>query len=119
MEYRALAKYIRISPRKVRLVVDAVKPLSVMRALEQLSLMKKHAALTVRDVIQSAIANAKGKNADTDSLTFKSIDVTEGPVMKRFHAVSRGMGHSYKKRMTHIRVVLVDRIQKTKKLKGI
>lgn len=58
--------------------------------------------------IESAIANAKQKNVSADVLRFKMIEVMEGPVMKRWHAVSKGQAHPYKKRMTHIRIVLTD-----------
>lgn len=111
MQYEATSKYLRISTRKVRLVADAVGTTTVVHALTQLSLMPKRAAGFLKKTIASAVANAKQKNADETSLRIVRIDVMGGPVMKRFHAVSRGMAHGYKKRMTHIRVVLTDESQ--------
>jgi len=108
MQYEATIKYLRVSTRKVRLVTDAVKKLPVQRALAELSMMPKHASELLEKAIKSAIANAKQKNANIETLRIERIEVMGGPMMKRFHAVSRGMAHSYKKRMTHVRVILTD-----------
>ena len=70
--------------------------------------MPKAAAQPMSKVLRSALANAKEKQVKSEALTMKTIEVMGGPVMKRFRAVSRGSAHSYKKRMTHIRVVLTD-----------
>lgn len=115
--YEATSKYIRVSTRKVRLVTDAVKTHSVTEAIAQLSIMPKRAAGFLKKTIDSAVANAKQKNAAVDQLAIVRIEVMGGPVMKRFHAVSRGMAHSYKKRMTHVRVVLTDEPGKSGKTK--
>jgi large subunit ribosomal protein L22 len=115
MEYTAKAKYLRISTRKVRLVADAVRPLSVERAIQQLSIMPKRAGSFLKKIIDSAVANAHSKNGKgAEVLRFSRIDVTEGPSMKRWHAVSKGTAHAYKKRMTHITVVLTDDEKKVK-----
>jgi large subunit ribosomal protein L22 len=108
MEYQATAKYVRVSTRKMRLVADAVRVLSPVNSVIQLRQLPKRAGEQLADVVASALANAKQKNANTDALTFKTIEVMGGPVMKRWHAVSRGQAHAYKKRMTHIRVILTD-----------
>jgi len=108
MEYQATAKYIRMSTRKIRLVADALRQLTPETALAQLANMPKRAAVPLGDVIRSAMANAKQKNANESTLRFLTIEVMGGPVMKRWRAVSRGMAHGYKKRMTHIRVILTD-----------
>jgi large subunit ribosomal protein L22 len=108
MEYQASAKYLRISTRKMRLVADAIRHLPPTRALSALSLLPKRGGLVLRDVIGSAIANAKQKNAKEETLRTARITVSEGPRMKRWQAASRGMAHPYKKRMTHITVVLTD-----------
>jgi len=121
MQYKATAKYLRISPRKVRLVADAIRPLSVERAILQLTRMPKAAGLFLKKVIDSAVANAKVKNGkNAEDLRFVRIDVSEGPSMKRWHAVSKGTAHAYKKRMTHIAVVLTDDVNgmKEKIVKG-
>lgn len=112
MDIRATSQYVRISPRKLRLVAGAVKPLSVAHALSQLRVMDKRAAFhllkTLKSCVANAIANAKAKEED---LVIKSILIDEGPSFKRFQPVARGMAHSYKKRTSHITVILSTRTQ--------
>lgn len=108
MEYQATSKYIRTSTRKMRLVADAIRPLAPARALQFLATLPKAAAEPLAKAIASSLANAKQKQADVTTLRFKTIEIMGGPVMKRWHAVSRGQAHAYKKRMTHVRVVLTD-----------
>jgi len=108
MEYTATSKYVRMSPRKVRLVARAVSGKKVSVALASLAALPKAAAEPVLKVVASAVANAKSKKAAVESLTVSAIDVMGGPVMKRWHAASRGMAHGYKKRMSHVKVVLKE-----------
>ena len=108
MEYQATAKYVRCSTRKMRLIADAIRPLSPLTALTQLTSMPKRAAGPMSDVLASVLANAKAKDVKPEDLCFKTIEVMGGPVLKRWHAVSRGMAHAYKKRMTHVRIILTD-----------
>ena len=108
MEYQATAKYLRVSPRKARLVADSIRNLTPEQALTALSQFSKSAGSPLSAVIRSAIANAKQKQAIVDDLKFKQIEVMEGSKMKRFRAVSRGIAHQYKKRTTHVRIVLTD-----------
>ena len=108
MEYSATAKYIRTSTRKLRLVADSIRRMTPGNALVRLSVSPKYAAQPLMDLIKSALANAKVKQAKVEMLRFKLIEVMGGPVMKRWHAVSRGQAHAFKKRMTHIRIVLTD-----------
>jgi large subunit ribosomal protein L22 len=108
MEYTATAKYIRTSPRKVRLVARAISGKKVGVALSALGSIPKHAAEPLKKLIDSAVANAVQKKATADTLIVAAIDVMGGPVLKRWHAASRGMAHSYKKRMTHVKVILKD-----------
>lgn len=70
----------------------------------------KHAALPLKRVLESALANAKQKNIDGGSLKISRLEVMGGPSMKRFHAVARGSAHAYKKKMTHIRIILSDKV---------
>lgn len=109
MQIAALSKSVRISPRKVRLVADAIKHLSAEKALETLALTPKRGATPLAKTIKSAMANAvhNGK-IDRATLVIDHIDVTEGQVMKRFRPSTRGRIHPYKKRGTHIRVVLKE-----------
>lgn len=107
MEVKAEAKYIRISPRKVRLVADAIRGLDPQKALEYLKFVNKRAAGPLSKLIKSAIANAQNNfSLKPEDLKFKNIQVGEGPTLKRWQAVSRGRAHSIMKRTSHIKVVL-------------
>lgn len=108
MDYQATAKYLRIGPRKVLLVASTIKKLAPEAALVYLAQLPKAATRPLAQVVTSALANARHKQANLNSLRFKTIEVMVGPVMKRWRAVSRGTAHAYKKRMTHVRVVLTD-----------
>jgi large subunit ribosomal protein L22 len=108
MQYSATAKYIRQGPRKIRLLADSMRRKNAVEAVAILGQLSKRTAKPMMDVISSALANAKIKNAKTETLTITEIDVQEGPVMKRWHAVSKGSAHGFKKQMTHIKVVLSD-----------
>lgn len=108
MEYQATAKYVRSSTRRVRLVADAIRKMNPATSLQYLDVTTKYAAEPLAKVIRSALANARQANANMTSLRFKRIEVMGGPFLKRMRAVSRGQGHGYKKRMTHICVVLSD-----------
>ncbi|PIP57610.1 50S ribosomal protein L22 [Candidatus Woesebacteria bacterium CG22_combo_CG10-13_8_21_14_all_39_10] len=106
MDIKAEQKYLLISPKKVRVVVEMIKRLRPSYAVENLSLIGKAAAEPLRKVILSAIANAKVKGISEDALSFKEIQVGEGPRLKRGQPVSRGQWHPVKKRMSHIKVIL-------------
>lgn len=109
MEYEATAKYIRMSTRKVRLVADAIRGLSVDKALVKLSMMPKSAATPLLKLVKSVVANARKTESEANTLTITKLDIMGGPSMKRFRAVSRGMAHTYKKRMTHARIVVAEK----------
>lgn len=106
MEFEATGKYLRISTRKMRLIADMVMRMNAAVAVDTLTRTPKHAARILLEVLKSAMANAKGRNVDGKDLKIKEILVMGGPAMKRWHAVSRGMAHAYKKRMTHVKVTL-------------
>jgi len=106
MDIKAEQKYLLMSPKKVRIVVQMIKKLKPTLAAESLFLVSKRAAEPIRKVILSAIANAKNKGISEADLVFKEIQVGEGPRLKRGNPVSRGQWHPIKKRMCHIRVVL-------------
>ena len=108
MKYSATAKYIRTSPRKVQLIARAIHRLSASAAIAKLSRLPKRAGTPLSGVVSSAIAGAREKKADVSALRIASIEVLPGPVMKRWHAVSKGQAHAFKKRMSHIRVTLTD-----------
>jgi len=93
MQYQATAHYVRITPRKARLVADAIRHMSPSNALMYLRSLPKHASKAMTDVIESARANAKAKNTAEDSLIFKTIEVMDGSAMKRWQPVSKGSEH--------------------------
>jgi large subunit ribosomal protein L22 len=107
MEARAVAKYIRMSPQKVRLVVDLVRGKKVEEAKQVLLFTRKYAAGHISKVLNSALANAKqNPNIDENILFVKEIYVDQGPSLKRWRARAQGRAASIKKRMSHITVVL-------------
>lgn len=108
---KASAKYVRISPRKVRLVVDTVRGKSVSQAMSILTLTRKKAAKPVQKVLRSAVANATENDgiSDVDDLLIDQIMVDEGPTLKRFMPRARGRATPIHKRTSHIRVTLRER----------
>lgn len=107
MEYTAIAKNITISPRKVRLVAESIKKSALPSALSYLSVMDKRAAMPVKKAIESALANAVNNgHADKNVLFIKEITINEGIRYKRYHYAGRGRIRPYKKRTSHIRVIL-------------
>jgi large subunit ribosomal protein L22 len=109
MEVRAVAKYVRISPQKVRQLIDAVKGKPVEDGLNLLKFMPQKAASIVEKTIRSAVANADQlSNIDVDSLVIQNITANQGPTLKRFRARARGRGTRILKRTSHITVVLSE-----------
>jgi large subunit ribosomal protein L22 len=109
MEAKAIAKYIRISPQKARLVADAVKGQRVESALNVLRFMPKKGAMILRKIVESALANASQNQAiDVDTLFIKSIHVDGGPSMKRTMPKAMGRATRIIKRTSHITVVLEE-----------
>ena len=109
MEIKALARYMRISPQKIRKLVGAVKGKKVEAALNELKFMPLKSAGIVEKVIRSAVANAgQNPNMDVDSLFVRNIVADEGPSLKRFAARARGRGTRILKRTAHITVTLAD-----------
>ncbi len=107
MEARALARFIRISPQKARLVADTVRGKSVEAALDTLRFMPKKGARIIRRVIESAVANAaQNESIDVDSLYVKHISVDGGPMLKRIRPRAMGRATRILKRTSHITVVL-------------
>lgn len=111
MEFSAVARYVRISPRKLGLLTQGISQLKPTDALVRLEHINKSGAPVLYQVIASALANAKTQNVSSAELIFNRIEVLPGSAMKRFRAVSRGMAHTYKKRMSHVRVVLTTKVQ--------
>lgn len=116
MQVTAFSKSVQVAPRKVRLVADAIRKQSIDNALSSLVYLRKRGADVLEKTLRSAVANAIDKKIARENLFIKSIDVVEGPTYKRFHPSTRGRVHPYKKRTTHIRVILSDEV-KNQKLK--
>ncbi|MBE9546168.1 MAG: 50S ribosomal protein L22 [Proteobacteria bacterium] len=107
METRAIAKYIRISPQKARLVVDMIRGKKVEEAQKILTFTRKKAAGIVEKALKSAIANAaQNPNIDENILYVKEVFVDQGPSLKRWRARAQGRAAMIKKRMSHITVIL-------------
>jgi large subunit ribosomal protein L22 len=115
MEIKATQKFLLMSPNKIRRVVPMIKEMSPIEALEVLPFIGKRAAEPLAKVIGTAIANAKDLGADEASLSFKEIQVNQGPGLKRWRAGARGRVKPYKRRMSHIRVVLQSKEKKLPK----
>lgn len=112
MRPRAIARYIRMSPRKVRAVIDLIRGKTVNEALAILANTPRAAARPVMKVLKSAIANAENNmNMDQDNLYVAEIYADQGPTLKRIRPRARGMAYMIRKRTSHITVVL-DEIKK-------
>jgi len=110
MEVQAKAKWVRTSPRKVRLVARTLRNLPVSEALVACSFMPKAAARDVAKVIRSAQANAENNfNLVKDDLVIKDIRVEPGPMLKRGQPRAMGRLYSIFKRTSHITAVVEDR----------
>ncbi|MGC8880683.1 MAG: 50S ribosomal protein L22 [Minisyncoccia bacterium] len=113
MEVKAQLKYLRISPRKVRLVTDLIKGLDVKEAEHQLKFLPKRAAEPVLKLLKSAISNATNNfNLDAQDLFVYQIRVDQGPTLLRYMPRARGMANEIRKRSSHITIVLKDKKHK-------
>ncbi len=107
MDVKAKAKSIRISPRKVRLVVDLIRGLGVNKALDQLKFINKKAAQPIHKLVKSGLANAENNyNLDKNNLFIKEITVDEGKTLHRFKARAYGKAAPIRKRASHINLVI-------------
>ncbi len=109
MEVKAVARYVRISPQKVRLMADAIKGQPVEKALNTIRFMPQKAAGIVEKVLRSAVANAdQVPDVDIDDLVVGNLIVDSGPMFKRFRARARGRGSRILKRTSHVTVILTE-----------
>lgn len=116
MEVTAKANSIRMSPRKVRLVIDVIRGMDVARAQTQLRFIKKAACLPVLKLLNSAIANAEHNfNLEAESLYVKTITADGGPVLHRWTPKAMGRSAPIRKRTSHITIVLDQRAPKAAK----
>lgn len=107
MEVKAHIKYVKMSPQKVRGLVDSVKVLSPKVALDHLSVSQRRAAKALFKAIKSAVSNGQAvPGFDVEKARFKRLSVDEGPAFKRFRAGARGTAKPYVRRTSHIIVIL-------------
>jgi large subunit ribosomal protein L22 len=110
MEVTAKTRYVRVSPRKARLVTELIKGKKVQEALNILAFTKKASAKTLTKLINSAVANAQQNNQmDVDTLMVKRISVDGGPTLKRYLPRAMGRATKISKRTSHITVVLDEK----------
>ncbi|HEY8669835.1 MAG TPA: 50S ribosomal protein L22 [Terriglobales bacterium] len=122
MEFRAQARFVRVSPQKARLVLDLIKGRRVEEALNTLTFTKKRVAARVEKLLRSAVENAnylsaeKNFDVDVDSLYVKYAVANDGPRMKRIRPAPMGRAFRYVRRITHIDLVLAERGKKDETL---
>src|SRR5277367_594971 len=115
MEFRAEARYMRVSPQKARLVLNLIKGQRVESARNTLAFTKKRVAATVGKLLQSAIDNAnflsteKGLDVDLDNLYVKTAVANDGPRMKRIRPAPMGRAYHYVRRISHLEIVLAEK----------
>jgi large subunit ribosomal protein L22 len=115
MEFRAQARYMRVSPQKARLVLDLIKGRRVEEARNTLAFTKKRVAAKVGKLLQSAIDNAnflsneKGLDVDLDNLYVKHAIANDGPRMKRIRPAPMGRAYHYVRRISHLEIVLAEK----------
>src|SRR6516165_646766 len=114
-EYRAEAKFQRVSPQKARLVLDLIKGRGVQEALETARFTKKRIAPVIHKLLTSAVDNAKyvsgeqGVDLDVDNLYVKQALANDGPRMKRIRPAPMGRAYRYQRRLTHIVLSVAER----------
>jgi large subunit ribosomal protein L22 len=114
-EYRAEARFQRVSPQKARLVLDMIKGRGVQEALDTAAFTKKRIAPVVHKLLTSAIDNAKyvageeGIDLDVDNLYVKNAVANDGPRMKRIRPAPMGRAYRYQRRLTHIVLSVAER----------
>ncbi len=115
MEFRAEARYIRVSPQKARLVLNAIKGRRVEDAMTTLTFMKKGIAPTISKLLRSAVENAnylsteKNLDVELDDLIVKDAVANEGPRMKRIRPAPMGRAYRYQRRIAHLIIILGEK----------
>ncbi len=113
MEAKALHRYIGSSPRKMRLVVDLIRGMSVDKAIETLHFHSKHASKDAEKVLRSAVANLMNKNDATriepNSLFVKEAFVNQGPTLKRISPAPMGRAYKIRKRSCHLTIIVATK----------
>lgn len=107
MEARAIARFVRYAPRKVNQVLTVIRNQRVDKAFEILSFLPKNATELVEKVLKSAVANA-GKLKDFSGLKIKEAWVGQGPTLKRMRPGPMGRGLGYKRKTSHLTIIVTD-----------
>lgn len=108
MDITTIQKYIHVSPRKLRLVADLIRKMEPVKALDVLRVTHKYAAKDLVKAMETVLANVRQAGLDIDKVNFKKLEIDESMSSKRFRAGTRGRAKPYKKRMSHIKIVLTD-----------
>ncbi|MCL2883054.1 MAG: 50S ribosomal protein L22 [Coriobacteriia bacterium] len=106
MEAKAQARYVRVSPRKARLVIDMIRGKEVLRAREILQFSDRNVAEVIEKCLNSAVANAEREGAKASSLVVKTTYADDGPTMKRYRPRAKGSASRIRKRTCHITVIV-------------
>ena len=110
MGSKAVAKYVRIAPRKVRVVMDLIRGKNVAEAFAILKFTPKAGAEVVEKVLRSAVANAENNfDMDVEKLYVKTAFADQGPTLKRIHPHSRGQAFKILKRTSHVTIVVDEK----------
>ncbi|MCR6514654.1 MAG: 50S ribosomal protein L22 [Clostridium sp.] len=110
MEARAIAKYVRMSPVKVGVVLNLIKNKNVKEAFAILQYTPREAAVEINKVLKSAVANAENNNGlDADRLYVSEAFVGQGPILKRFRPMDHGKAFRINKKTSHITIVVKER----------
>ena len=110
MEVNATAKYIRIAPRKLRIVMNLIRGKKVSEAFAILKFTPKVGSEVVEKVLRSAVANAEHNNdMNVDNLYVSTCYVDQGPTLKRIHPRSRGQAFKILKRTSHVTIVVDEK----------
>ena len=116
-EFRAQARFQRVSPQKARLVLDLIKGRRVEEAMNTLAFTKKGIAPSIEKLLRSAVENAnylgqeKGLDVDVDQLYVKRAIANDGPRLKRIRPAPMGRAYRYQRRMAHIEIALAERLR--------
>src|ERR1035437_8876090 len=114
---KAFLKNYRQSPRKVRLVASLIKGKGVNESIAELDFLAKRAGFPIKQLLLSAVANAKQMGVDKENLFIKELRVDKGIIMKRMMPAAMGTGHRINKRTSHIALVLAEKFLKNKEIK--
>lgn len=110
MEAKAIARYVRLTPRKARLVADVVRGKSALQALDILTFTNKKAAVVLKKTLASAIANATNNfNMNEENLYIAKVMVDEGPILKRVMPRAMGRADIIQKKTSHVTIVVAEK----------